>query len=81
MRLIPAGMNSGTDPDFGEHSLTVAAFYMDSTEVTKAQWDVVYTWAVANGYGFDNAGSGKASRAIGGLSVNNYDLGLRIVCC
>ncbi len=61
MRLIPAGTNSGTDPDFGAYSLTGAAFYMDVTEVTKAQWDVVYTWALANGYSFDNAGSGKAS--------------------
>ncbi len=61
MRLIPGGTNSGTDPDFGAYSLTVAAFYMDATEVTKAQWDAVYTWAVTNGYGFSNAGSGKAS--------------------
>jgi len=61
MVLIPAGTNSGTDPDFGAYSLTVSAFYMDATEVTKAQWDAVYTWAVANGYGFDNAGSGKAA--------------------
>jgi formylglycine-generating enzyme required for sulfatase activity len=60
--LIPAGTNSGTDPDFGVYSLTNAlAFYMDATEVTKARWDEVYTWALANGYGFDNAGSGKAA--------------------
>ena len=62
MVLIPAGMNSGTDPDYGEYSLTnVAQFDMDATEVTKAQWDAVYTWAVATGYSFNNAGSGKAS--------------------
>ena len=62
MRLIPAGMNSGTDPDFGAYSLTNAvAFYMDATGVTKAKWDEVYTWAVTNGYTFVNAGSGKAS--------------------
>jgi len=62
MVLIPSGTNNGTDPDFGSYSLTnEASFYMDPTEVTKAQWDTVYNWAVTNGYSFDNAGSGKAS--------------------
>ncbi|MDA3923420.1 MAG: SUMF1/EgtB/PvdO family nonheme iron enzyme [Kiritimatiellae bacterium] len=61
MVLIPEGTNSGTDPDFGAYSLTVDTFYMDATEVTKAKWDLVYTWAVTNGYSFDNAGLGKAS--------------------
>ena len=62
MVLIPAGVNSGTDPDFGAYSLTNAAdFYMDATEVTKAQWDSVYMWATNNSYGVDNAGSGKAT--------------------
>jgi len=62
MVQIPAGTNAGTDPDFGAYSLTIEQpFYMDATEVTKAQWDTVYNWAVANGYSFDNAGLGKAS--------------------
>ncbi len=62
MVRIPAGTNSGIDPDHGVYSLTNAsAFYMDRTEVTKAQWDVVYVWAVANGYSFENVGSGKAA--------------------
>ena len=61
MVLIPAGMNSGTDPDFGAYALTVDAFYMDATEVTKAQWDAVYSWAVTNGYSFFHAGSGNAA--------------------
>ncbi len=60
MVLIPGGTNSGTDPECGAYSLTVATFYMDATEVTKAQWDAVYTWAIANGYAFSHAGSGKA---------------------
>ena len=34
---------------------------MDKTEVSKAEWDVVYTWAIANGYVFDNAGAATAS--------------------
>ena len=59
---IPLGTNSGTDPDFGAYSLTNAeAFYMDATEVTKAKWDEVYSWAVTNGYSFDHAGLGKTS--------------------
>ncbi len=62
MVKIPSGINAGTDPDFGAYSLTNAtAFYMDKYEVTKAQWDTVYNWAVTNGYSFDNAGLGKAS--------------------
>ncbi|MEI8207406.1 MAG: SUMF1/EgtB/PvdO family nonheme iron enzyme [Kiritimatiellales bacterium] len=72
MVLIPAGTNSGTDPDFGAYSLTVADFCMDRSEVTKAQWDAVYAWAVTNGYRFDNAGSGKtASHPV--QTVNWYD--------
>lgn len=69
---IPAGINRGTNAlDDGElygenypetYALTnESSFYMDATEVTKAQWDTVYNWAVTNGYSFANAGSGKAS--------------------
>nr|MDD5708306.1 SUMF1/EgtB/PvdO family nonheme iron enzyme [Kiritimatiellia bacterium] len=54
MVLIPGGTNSGTDPDFGAYSLTVGSFYMDKFEVTKTKWDEVYTWAITNGYNFDN---------------------------
>lgn len=71
MVLIPGGVNSGTNPlgigeshsDFytSTYSLTVSSFYMDRTEVTKAQWDTVHNWAINNNYQFDNAGSGKAS--------------------
>ncbi len=61
MVRIPGGTNAGTDPDYGDYSLTVDSFYMDRTEVTKAQWDVVYNWAIVNGYSFANAGSGKAA--------------------
>ena len=61
MVLIPGGTNSGTDPDFGAYSLTLGSFFMDATEVTKARWDEVHTWAITNGYSFDHAGSGKAA--------------------
>jgi hypothetical protein len=56
--LIPAGTNSGTDPDFGEYSLTVPGFYMDRAHVTKALWDRVRTWAATNGYTDLPAGGG-----------------------
>ena len=63
MTVIPAGTNSGTNPDFGTTYFISEpnAFYMDVTEVTKAQWDAVYSWALSKGYRFDNAGSGKAN--------------------
>jgi len=70
MVTIPGGTNSGYDPNY--YSLTVTTFYMDATEVTKAQWDTVYTWAIANGYQFDNAGSGKGTNHPV-HSVNWYD--------
>jgi len=59
MVRIPAGTNAGTDPDFGTYSLTVEAFCMDRYEVTMAQWDEVYAWAVAHGYSFDSEGGAK----------------------
>lgn len=61
MVVIPGGTNIGTDPDFGAYSLTVEAFVMDKYEVTKGLWDGVYSWAITNGYSFDNIGSGKTA--------------------
>ena len=61
MVLIRAGTNSGTDPDFGAYSITTECFCVDQYEVSKALWQSVYSWATANGYGFDNSGSGKAT--------------------
>jgi sulfatase modifying factor 1 len=73
MVAIPLGRNSGVDPDFGEYSLTNAvAFCMDSTEVTKAKWEEVYTWALKHGYSFDNAGYGKTSNHPVNM-INWYD--------
>lgn len=43
------------------HTVTLSAFYLDKYKVTKALWDEVYTWATANGYTFDNAGTGTAA--------------------
>ena len=70
MALIPAGsfsMGNSKDPAEGEslelpvHRVYVSAFYIDKYEVTKAMWDEVYTWAIANSYTFDHTGSGKAA--------------------
>ncbi len=82
MALIPAGSfqmgnamdpNEGWDEELPVHTVYVSAFYMDKTEVTKAKWDEVYTWAVTHGYSFDNAGSGKASNHPV-HTVNWYDM-------
>jgi formylglycine-generating enzyme required for sulfatase activity len=64
MALVPAGSFAMGEGDRGEcplHTVYVSAFYMGRTEVTKAYWDEVKTWATAHGYWFENAGSGKAA--------------------
>lgn len=56
MVVISAGTNTGEN-----YSLTVDEFFMDSTEVSKSQWDVVASWAESNGYDISAAGGfGKA---------------------
>lgn len=68
MALIPGGsftmgdtFGEGTTHELPLRTNQISAFFMDQTEVTKALWDEVYQWAVANGYGFDHAGAGKAA--------------------
>jgi hypothetical protein len=52
----PADGTSYTDYFYPEtYTLTVSSFYMDKHEVTKAQWDEVYNWAIANGYDLTTA--------------------------
>ena len=68
MVLIPAGMFTMGD-NLQENSLadatptnvTVSAFYMDVNLVSYSQWQSVYNWATNRGFGFVNAGSGKAT--------------------
>jgi formylglycine-generating enzyme len=66
MALIPAGaFTMGYTLD-GESdaipiSVTVSAFYMDTNLVSYSQWQAVYSYATSHGYGFVNAGSGKAA--------------------
>src|ERR1017187_1470464 len=68
MALIPAGAfmmgNSIGDSDITDAnpiSVTVSAFYMDVNLVSSNQWAGVYAYATSHGYGFDNAGAGKAA--------------------
>lgn len=46
------------------HSVYVTEFYMERTEVTKAKWDEVYSWAVAHGYEFENVGFGRLGKTL-----------------
>ncbi|PAW61420.1 MAG: hypothetical protein B9S37_05580 [Verrucomicrobiia bacterium Tous-C3TDCM] len=56
------GRTSGdTDSNAPPVNVTVSQFYMGKNEVTKAEWDVVRTWAISNGYADLGAGAGKAS--------------------
>lgn len=50
---IPAGTNSGTDPDYGPYSQTVERFYMDAMEVTLLDWVTVRNWTINNGNAYD----------------------------
>ncbi|HNX34431.1 MAG TPA: SUMF1/EgtB/PvdO family nonheme iron enzyme [Kiritimatiellia bacterium] len=60
MVRIPAGVNKGKDPDFGDYTLTVGEpFHMDVTEVTWARWREVRDWAVNKGYDLVDVGVGK----------------------
>ena len=67
MALIPAGAYTMGDNLDGESdatptvSVTVSAFYMDVNLVSYSQWQSVYYWATNHGYGFANAGAGKAA--------------------
>ena len=80
MALIPAGSftmgNSIGDSDFtGANPTNVytSAFYMDTNLVSYSQWLTVYNWATSHGYGFDNAGAGKAANHPV-QTVNWYDV-------
>jgi formylglycine-generating enzyme required for sulfatase activity len=68
MVTIPAGsfvmgdnFGDGSD-EFPLRTNALSAFCLDQYEVTLALWNSVRTWAVTNGYGFDQPGSGKAAQ-------------------
>ena len=67
LALIPAGAftmgNASGDGDIADASTTnvsVSAFYMDVNLVTSNQWRAIYSYATNQGYGFYNAGEGRA---------------------
>jgi len=70
MVLIPAGdflMGDQSMPNRGDpnelpvHTVQVSAFYIGNCEVTKAEWDVVKTWARQNGFTDLAEGEGNAA--------------------
>ena len=63
--LIPAGeftMGDALDgsEEVPQHKVSVGAFYMQKTEVTKALWDEVRAWGLKHGYPDLVGGEGKA---------------------
>jgi formylglycine-generating enzyme required for sulfatase activity len=66
MALIPAGVFTMGDTLDGEHdavpvtNVTVSAFYMDVNLVSYSEWQTIYFYATNHGFGFKNAGAGKA---------------------
>jgi sulfatase modifying factor 1 len=62
---VPAGNytigSNGFTYDAAAVAVRLTAYSMAVTDTTKAQWDEVRTWAVANGYTALSAGTGKAS--------------------
>jgi len=59
---IPAGnFQMGAEPGVAGETVYVPSFYIGRTEVTYAQWQEVYNWAIVNDYSFDNAGLGKGA--------------------
>ena len=63
---IPGGAFTMGDTLDGEAdavptNVTVSGYYIDMNLVSYGQWQSVYDWATAHGYGFVDAGAGKAT--------------------
>jgi formylglycine-generating enzyme required for sulfatase activity len=73
MPAVPTGVYRINNSDGASgHEVALTGFSIDQHEVTKAFWDEVYVWAVANGYDFTNAGiAGGPEHPV--HSVNWYD--------
>jgi len=66
MTFIPAGSFTmgdvlDSESDAMPTNAMVSAFYMDVNLVSYDEWQSVYIWATKRGYGFVNAGSGRAA--------------------
>ncbi len=80
MALIPAGsftmgdgFAEGDSDERPTHSVYVSAFYMDKTEVTKAKWDEVATWAASNGYDISAGGASGVAASHPAYNVTWYE--------
>lgn len=64
--------NGGDLDEYPVHETMLSAFYIQANETTKAEWDVVYKWAITHGYVFDRPGYGKgATHPV--VDINWYD--------
>jgi len=78
MALVPAGSftmgdNLDSEGDAIPTNIYVSAFYVDTNLVNYSQWQTVYAYATNHGYGFDDAGAGKAANHPV-QTVNWYDV-------
>lgn len=79
MAYIPGGafqmgdpFNEGGTSELPRHAVYISSMFMDKFDVTRELWLDVYTWALANGYQFDNGGSfNGANHPV--QTVNWYD--------
>ncbi len=63
---IPAGsfemgdsIGDGWGRELPVHTVYLSAFYLQNTEVTKAQWDAIRTWATTSGLGYTDLPEGE----------------------
>jgi formylglycine-generating enzyme required for sulfatase activity len=56
LAYVPAGFSVGSYGSHGSGTVFTSGFYMDKTEVSMETWYTVRTWALSNGYTFDNQG-------------------------
>lgn len=56
MAYVPAGFTAGSYGTHGSGRVFTNGFFMDKTEISMATWNTVRTWALANGYTFNNTG-------------------------
>jgi formylglycine-generating enzyme required for sulfatase activity len=61
LAYVPAGFSANGNGSHGGAIVFTSGFYMDKTEISMGTWEAVKTWALANGYTFDNPGVGTAS--------------------
>jgi formylglycine-generating enzyme required for sulfatase activity len=70
--LFTIGDTLDGESDASPTNVYVSAFYMDVNLVSFGRWQTIYNWATNQGYGFDNAGFGKATNHPVSV-VNWYD--------